>query len=1135
MLEVVIMADRISLGLDIGVASVGFSVLNIDQGKVVELGARLFNAKVAEGNQDRRSMRGSRRLLSRKKQRRQDTAKLFEKYGLISNYDKDKFSESFDNNENPYELRVKGLTEKLTKTELAESLYQIVKRRGISYDLKDADFEDGGTDYSSSLSLNNKELADKTPAEIQLQRLNEFGAVRGKVVVGDDLDNQKVLLNVFPTKAYEKEAKKIIATQRSFYPDILTDEFEKQYCAILTRKRDYFVGPGNEKSRTDYGIYKTDGRTLDNLFEELIGHDKVYPDELRASAASYTAQLFNVLNDLNNLRILSYEDEKLTQTDKETIIDELKNNVTTVNMMNLIKKVTGCEKDDIKGYRTNDKDKPEISSMAIYRKVHKEFLKADVDIAQWPIEFINKLSFILTLNTENGEIRKQIINRLKPDYDFVDDELIQKIIDHKAGFDISTNNKWHRFSIKTMDQLIPIMMERPIEQMTLLNELGLVKKDSKRFADNKYLPYREIANDIYNPVAAKAVREALKIVNAILKKYGHIDYLVVEMPRDKNLDEEKKQIEDFQKKNKAAKDSAYQAFVASVGDEKTVKIALSKNRKLQMAIRLWYQQNEIDPYNGETIESSDLLKNPDKFQIDHIIPQSVSFDDGINNKTLCFASMNQVKDKKTPYEFLNEGHGQGWAKFKATVVANPRFNKNKKHNYLFAENVSDIETRKRFISRNLVDTRYSSRVVLNSLQEFFSEKNNGTKVTVIRGKFTSNMRKHWDINKTRETFHHHAIDASIIAATPFLNMWKKGSSIFPENVGEESIDIQTGEILDDKQFDKIMYKEPYEGFLDDIRNADNRIKFSHQVDKKMNRKVSDATIYSTRMGQLAKDKKAAEYVVAKVKDIYSVDGYKKFKKVFDKDKTKFLLAKFDSRSFSELEKVLDMYPDKIDQTQNNGKVKSVDISPFELYRRDHGMVRKYSKKNNGPVIKQLKYLDKKLGSHIDITPNNANGKHVVLQSLNPWRTDVYLNHETGEYEIMGIKYADLKFNKNGEYGIKRDKYLDIKRREQVSDGSEFMFTLYKKDRIKIKNMENDEEIEVLFWSRTKKDKGYAEVKPISKFKYVDDNIPIYGGIKSQATKRLIPKNCKIWKVNTNILGDPYYVEKESDYPKDILD
>jgi len=1101
---------------------------------VVELGARLFNATVAAGNQDRRSMRGSRRLLNRKRQRRLDTAKLFEKFGLIDSYDKDDFSATFNTNSNPYELRVKGLAEKLTKQELAESLYKIVKHRGISYDLKDADADIDGSDYSSSLQENTRELQNKTPGEIQLDRLNRFGEVRGKIEIESDSEEQQVLLNVFPTKAYEEEAKRIIATQREFYPDILTDGFETEYCTILTRKRDYFVGPGNEKSRTDYGIHKTDGRTLDNLFEELIGHDKVYPDELRASAASYTAQLFNVLNDLNNLRILSYEDEKLTQFDKEKIIDALKNSVTNVTMLNLIKKVTGCEKDDIKGYRTDDKDKPQISSMAIYRKAHKLLLKDNIDIGDWPISFIDDLSFILTLNTENGEIRKQIINRLQPKYAFINDDLIQKIIDNKGSFDISTNNKWHRFSIKTMNQLIPTMIERPIEQMTLLNELGLVKKDAKRFENNKYLPYKEIANDIYNPVAAKAVREALKIVNAVMKKYGHIDYLVVEMPRDKNLDEEKKQIADFQKKNKKAKDDAYKAFVMAVGDEKTVKIALSKSRKLQMEMSLWYQQNEIDPYNGQTINPVDLIRNPDKYEIDHIIPQSISFDDGINNKTLCFASMNQVKGQKTPIEFLNEGHGQGWAKFKATILSNPRFSKTKKQNYLFAENVRDIDTRKRFISRNLVDTRYSSRVVLNSLQDFFNEKNDGTKVTVIRGKFTSNMRKHWRINKTRDTFHHHAIDASIIAATPFLNMWKKGGTIFPVKMGEESIDIETGEILDDKQFDKTMYEQPYNGFVDEVMNADDRVKFSHQVDKKMNRKVSNATIYSTRMGQLSKDKKEAEYVIAKVKDIYSVDGYKKFKKVFDKDKNKFLLAKYDSKSFSVLEKIITEFPDKIDIT-NNYDVKHIDISPFELYRRNHGMVKKYAKRDNGPVIKQLKYFDQRIGSKIDITPENANkNRHVILQSLNPWRTDVYLNYKTGEYEIMGIKYSDLKFNSNEEYGIKKDKYLEIKKNEKITSDSEFMFTLYKKDRIKVQNMSNGEIAEVLFWSRSTNNKWYAEVKPMDKFKYSESIIPIYGNAKTQAIKRLIPKNHKIWKVNTNILGDPYYIEKESENPKNEI-
>lgn len=1129
LLEVDMMGDRISLGLDIGVASVGFSVLNIDQGKVVELGARLFNAKIAEGNQDRRSMRGSRRLLNRNRQRRLDTLKLFKEVGLVD--------ELTNNNANPYALRVKGLSEQLTKEELAESLYQIVKHRGISYDLKDADtdFDGTGTDYSSSLRLNNQELKTKTPAEIQLKRLNELGEVRGKVVVNQDLDSQKVLLNVFPTADYEKEARRIISKQREFYPDILTTDFEDQYCDILTRKRDYFVGPGSEKSRTDYGIYKEDGRTLKNLFEELIGHDKIFPDELRASGASYTAQLFNVLNDLNNLRILSYEDEKLTQTDKEDIIDELRHNTTSVNMINLIRKITGCEKDDIKGYRIDSQNKPEISSMKIYRKVHKDFLKADVDVNKWPVQFIDELSPILTLNTENAEIRKRINQELVSKYDFLDENLVQLIVDNKASFDVTTNNKWHRFSLKTMNELIPTMLSRPVEQMTLLNELGLVKKDTKKFAANKYLPYRQIARDIYNPVAAKAVREALKIVNAVLKKYGHIDYLVVEMPRDKNLDDAKKQIETFQKNNRVAKDKAYEAFVSAVGDERKVKIALSKSRKLQTSIRLWYQQDEIDPYNGETINPVEMIDNPDKFEIDHIIPQSISFDDSLSNKTLCFSSMNQIKGQKTPFEFLNEGHGVGFDKFKAIVSGNPRFDKNKRHNYLFNENVSDIETRKRFIARNLVDTRYSSRVVLNSLQEFFNEKNEETKVTVIRGKFTSNMRKHWHIDKTRETFHHHAIDASIIAATPFLRMWKKGASIFPVKVGEKSIDIETGEILDDEEFDKAMYEQPYNGFVSEIMTADERIKFSHQVDKKMNRKVSDATIYSTRMGQLSKDKKSAEYIVSKVKDIYSVDGFKNFKKVYDKDKTKFLLAKYDPRTFEMIEQILVDYPEKIDQTQQNGKVKSVDISPFELYRQNHGLLKKYSKHGNGPVIKQLKYLDKKLGSHIDITPENARDKHVVLQSLKPWRTDVYFNHATNEYEIMGIKYSDLKFNRHEGYGIKKNKYLSIKRHEKVSDDSEFMFSLYRKDRIKVENMETGEAVELLFWSRTMDAKGYAELKPVDRMDNEDTNWPVYGNAKKQILKRLVPKNCKIWKINTNILGDPYYLEKESENPKDILD
>ncbi|MCH4010266.1 type II CRISPR RNA-guided endonuclease Cas9 [Companilactobacillus sp.] len=1136
---------KISLGLDIGVSSVGFSVLDADTGEILELGSRLFNGSIAAENLTRRDSRGSRRTSNRNKQRRKDVAKLFVKHNLIEQFAENDYFSAFSNNTNPYSIRAKGLTEKLTKLEIAQALYNIVKRRGISYDLQDAEVDDDASvsDYSASLNKNTALLKNYTPAEIQLQRLNEYGAVRGKIVV-ENSENHEVLLNVFPTKEFVKEAKKIIECQRQFYPDVVTDDFEEKYLTILQRKRDYFVGPGSEKSRSDYGIYKTSGKTLTNLFEELVGKDNFYPDEYRASGASYTAQLFNVLNDLNNLRILSHEDQKLTSEDKKKIIDELNSTTGNPSMIKLIKKVTGCSDSDIKGYRLDSKDKPDIHSMAIYRKIHRDFKKLGIDIHEWKTadktyqDFLDDISFGMTLNTENGEIRRMLKEDWQPVYPFLDDELIQTIIDNKASFDIKTNNKWHRFSIKLMKELIPEMKIRPIEQMTLIHELGLVDKNKTDYSRNTYVPYKQIAKEIYNPVASKSVREALKIVNAVLKKYSRIDYVVIEMPREKNEEDEKKNIAKFQKENKQRKDAAMKAFVEAVGSQSAVDDALrtSSSWKVRLAIQLWYQQDRVDLYSGRRINATDLISNFSLFEIDHIIPQSISFDDSINNKTLCYKDMNQIKGQKTPFEFMNEGHGQQYDVMKAIVLKNSKFSKAKKSNYLFEENVSDIETRKRFISRNLVDTRYSSRVVLNSLQDFFKGKEFGTKVSVIRGKFTNNMRKHWRLNKTRDTFHHHAIDASIIASTPFLRMWKKGGSIFPRQVNEATIDIETGEILDDKSFNEEMYQLPYSGFVEQLDNAESRVKFSHQVDKKVNRKVSNSTIYSTRMAALAKDKNESEYVLAKIKNIYDADEYARMKKLLEKDKTKFLLYRIDPKTFAMLEEILEMYPDTTEIVGKDGKVKKIKVSPFELYRRDHGMVRKYSKKGNGPVIKQLKYLDSKLGSHIDITPGSASPeKHVVLQSLKPWRTDVYYNNSTNSYEIMGINYSDLKFNRGEGYGIKKDRYFQLMKDEGVSNESDFCFTLYRKDRIKVLNPVTGEVVEMLFWSRNKVSKGYAEIKPIDKAMNENGNYPIYGDAKKQVIKRLVPNECVIHKINVDILGNTYEIEKESDNPKNVLD
>ncbi len=1117
---------RVTIGFDIGVSSVGWSVVDVNNGEIVESGVRIFPATPAKNNIERRNQRQSRRLTRRRKTRLKDA-----KYLLSEHH----FEFGYEQHRNPYELRVAGLHKKLTRSELARALYHLVKRRGISYDLTDVEEEETTTSaYKAALAKNQNQLSEKMPSEIQLERLKTYGKVRGSV----EPNNQDILLNIFPTSAYLNEAKKILDTQRKFYAEI-TDEFIEKYCTILKRKREYYVGPGTPTNRTDYGIYRTNGETLDNLFEILIGKDKFYPNEERAAGNSYTAQLFNLVNDLNNLKIQSNEDQKLTTRQKEAIITQVKMAEKDVRMLQLIAKITKTPKEEISGFRVTTKGSPEFHSMAIFRKVRKNFLATGIDILKWPVELLDELGRLLTLNTEKGEIRKQLTNDLSKKYPILNEQLIDLIIENKSSFAVTGNNKWHRFSLRTMNELLPEMLATSKEQMTLLSERGMLKQYKRDYSTMKELNPRLISEEIYNPVVGKSVRESVKIFNELMKKYQDVQYIVIEMPRDDNDENAKKELEKYQKENEAEKSAALEEFQRKGNlSDAQLERALIKDRKLKMKIRFWYQQEGRCVYSDQLIAPADLLSNSFAFDIDHIIPQSVSFDDSLNNKVLCTKEMNDKKGKQTPFGFLSSSQGQSFDEFKAKVNANRRISNKKKKHLLFMEDLNNVETRKRFIARNLVDTRYASRVVLNEIQHYLRAKNQSTQVSVVRGKFTATLRKHWNVNKTRETHHHHAIDASIVAITPLLSLWKRKQTLIPKTLLEEKIEFEYSEILEDSIFEQELYQLPKENFKSQLNNSKQNIKFSHQVDKKMNRKVSDATIYSVRKAKLDKDKEPQEYVLAKIKDIYTNKGYKEFEKVYKKDKNKFLMAQIDPKTFEKLEEIINTYP-STQEVIDGDKVKVIEVSPFERYRSEYGYITKYAKKNNGPVIRQMKYYDNKLGVCLDITDksHNTKGKRIILQQLKSWRTDVYYNHEKQEYEIMGLKYSDLRYKKK-QYGITKERYQEVKRAEKIASHSEFCFSLYRNDRIKVVKNDTGEQVELLFGARNYTSSGYVDLNPIDRVLFdKKEYIPVYQYATSggKCIKKFAKKGYEIYKVNTTVLGESYYIKKERLVPKNILD
>ena len=1094
------------LALDIGIASVGWAVLDKESENVIEAGSNIFPEASAADNQLRRDMRGAKRNNRRLKTRINDFIKLWENNNLsIPQF---KSTEIVG-------LKVRAITEEITLDELYLILYSYLKHRGISY-LEDAldDTVSGSNAYANGLKLNAKELETHYPCEIQQERLNTIGKYRGQSQIINDNGEVLDLSNVFTIGAYRKEIQRVFEIQKKYHPE-LTDEFCDGYMLIFKRKRKYYEGPGNEKSRTDYGIFTTqldangDYIKKDNIFEKLIGKCSVYPEELRAAAASYTAQEYNLLNDLNNLTI---NGRKLEENEKHEIVERIKSS-NTINMRKIISDCMGENIDDFAGARIDKSGKEIFHKFEVYNKMRKALLEIGIDLSNYSREELDKIGYIMTINTD----KEALMEAFQESWIGLPEEVKQCFIDMRKS-NGALFNKWQSFSLKIMNELIPEMYAQPKEQMTLLTEMGVTKGTQEEFAGLKYIPVDVVSEDIFNPVVRRSVRISFKILNAVLKKYKALDTIVIEMPRDRNSEEQKKRINDSQKLNEKEMEYIEKKLAVTYG----IKLSpsdFSSQKQLSLKLKLWNEQDGICLYSGKTIDPNDIINNPQLFEIDHIIPRSISFDDARSNKVLVYRSENQKKGNQTPYYYLTHSHSEwSFEQYKATVMNLSKkkeyaISRKKIQNLLYSEDITKMDVLKGFINRNINDTSYASRLVLNTIQNFFMANDADTKVKVIKGSYTHQMRSNLKLDKNRdESYSHHAVDAMLIGYSEL------GYEAYHKLQGE-FIDFETGEILRKDMWDENMSDEVYADYLygkkwANIRNevvkAEKNVKYWHYVMRKSNRGLCNQTIRGTR------EYDGKQYKINKL-DIRTKEGIKVFAKLAfskkDSDRERLLVYLNDRRTFDDLCKIYEDYSDA--------------ANPFVQYEKETGdIVRKYSKKHNGPRIDKLKYKDGEVGACIDISHKygfEKGSKKVILESLVPYRMDVYYKEENHSYYLVGVKQSDIKFEK-GRNVIDEEAYARILVNEKMiqpgqsridleNHGFKFKLSFYKNDVIEY---EKDGKIytERLVSRTMPKQRNYIETKPIDKAKFEKQNLVGLGKTKF------------IKKYRYDILGNKYSCSEE---------
>lgn len=1094
---------RLVLGLDIGITSVGYGVIDIDNNRFVDYGVRLFKEGTAAENEKRRTKRGSRRLKRRKTNRISDMKKLLKQSGLMD--------DDYVSLQNPYEIRCKGLTEKLTNEELCCSILHITKCRGTVLEISADETKDEET-TKGVLSKNAALLKDHFVCEIQLERLKNEGKIRG-------------VENNFQTEDYLKELTTILEHQD------LADDMKEKILHLVARRRRYDQGPGSEKSPTQYGSFRVvDGQVVQvNLIDMMRGKCSVYPNELRAPKQSYTAELFNLLNDLNNLTIHS---EKMSCDDKQRIIDfvDEKGNITNKQLCKLLE----VAEEDITGFRIDKNNKSLLTEfkgygkvLKVFKKHHQEQLLSDKTIVDDIMEICTKAKGI--------DERKTEIFKLYP-------QLSEELVDDLAS--MKGISGYHSLSLKIMRELNEEMMKTELNQMQLLHQLELHNKHRKSLNGMKKIYPDDEA--ILSPVAKRAHRETFKVINKLREIYGEFDSIVIETTRDKNSDEQKKRIKDGQKFNENTNKQVNELLMKQGIDSNHV------NAMTKLKIRLYLEQDGKTAYTQKDIDLNLLIHDKNAYEVDHIIPISISLDDSYSNKVLVSHYENQIKSNMTPIQTFLKGAFDGGSleQFRYFVKNNKNMQRKKKNYLLYEKDITKFSDIQEFINRNLIDTSYACRSVMNTLQHYFKDNEIPTKVHTIKGQATSTFRKKIHLQKERDDdYFHHAIDALIVASLKKLNLVNSYLMKYDFN---QLYDEKTGEILkvpEEKKYLepqyiafvaelKNIYEESYKYNLGIMKKEDMHyplIKVSHKIDTKPNRQIADETIYSTRFVN------GAEMLVEKVKNIY--DPKEKaaitlVNNIINNETDKYIMASKDPQTFNKIKEVVMNHFETYKESKeyyiiNKGKYELKSTNPLTLYFEEFGPITKYAKKNNGPAIHSMKFYSEKLGNHISITHHyDVHDKKVIMKQISPYRTDFYLSPQ-GKYKFVTVRYKDVFYKASiGKFVISQEWYDDEKAKKGIDDNWKFVCSMHRDELIGIVKKAGDKYIydaskeqngdvlyhdgihyEILKFTATNDDKkGTFEVKPITCY----------------YKKRLTPTigTCiKITKFATDVLGNMYEIKE----------
>lgn len=798
-----------SFGFDVGPTSLGYAIIDVEN-KSIDAGVRIFKSSVHPKTQEplnkaRREARSARRGVARTKRRVNKLINFLVKKGFLPvEYKSTKNREILCNNMGDVlSLRNDAANRIVTKNELGLILMYFAKHRGFLsvkktqlgdlnnekdqriVNLIASEFSDEEkstdkkiTEYMGSIEKTRKAVTNHgTLGKYQFSVHDEHRGTPGKTMMpihyspkndntGINKDRQMVI----------DEFNAIMDEQRKHHPEITTDAVDYIYDTI------FFQRPISwDRSTISRCILEGERRRACNTAKLKAQNARVW---MLVNTLKYdgngTGEADMFLSQSEKVAVAALFNDWAGKTEDVGIGD--------------IKKVLG-----ITGKTKINIDSDTIRKCNTTNYRMREAIGDAWDNTEYQDEIIN-----LLLNVDS---KTSIFYSLQNKYGMNEKQAIRICsVDLEAGYSA--------YSEKALNKLLPHLMDG-----FMIHEA--TKRAGYKKVSKSKLDRMGVASDTKNPIVNRGLSVLRKVNNTMMDTLGRPDVVGIELVRDlmKNTKKVKDKIKE-DKKNRELNNEARVVIMKETGIGEPSKVDLHK-------YRLWKEQDEKCIYSGNPISLKQLFSA--SVEVDHILPYSKSYNNGLSNKVVCFAKENQRKGDRTPIDAFGSDAPQ-WKGIKARIAASG-YPKHKASKFKVSTSMIDASP-----MRLLNDTSYIAKNAKGELETVHDL------VQSTNGMIVSKIARAWDLYslvgdkengiKDREDNRHHSIDAIVIAAISLYSYRFEG--VLRNNLIEDvAPQIVNGQ--------KLSVPMPWKGFRDDVKQVMDDMVVSHEVNNKSTGSIHKAT------------------------------------------------------------------------------------------------------------------------------------------------------------------------------------------------------------------------------------------------------------------------------------------------------